>query len=355
MKKSLRELKDTLITCIILCVSFIICLIIHNVFRTEALIPTIFIFGVFLTSATTHRYIYGIISSLASVWLVNYAFTFPYFRVNFSISENLVSTVIMISISLITCTYTTNFKRSEAIKAESEKEKMRANLLSAVSHDLRTPLTGIYGASSALLDNNSNMSEEQKIRMLTGIKENAQWLSRLVDNLLSITRLDSGYIKIIKTPTALDELIDSVLVKLKKHYPLQKVDIHIPDELMMIPMDAILIEQVILNILENAVQHAIGMTKLEVSVYANADKAVFEIKDNGCGIAEEKLKTIFTGGYIGSNKSSDSTRNNAGIGLSVCATIIKAHGGEISAKKSKSGGSVFQFILDMEEDVNDEQ
>ncbi len=349
-KKIWFVLRDVIITTIILCLSFGTCLVIHTWFQTGELIPAVFILGVFLTSAITDGYRYGIISSLISVLAVNYAFTFPYFKVNFTIPENLVSAIIMIVISLITCGYTTRFKHSEAIKAEGEKEKMRANLLRAVSHDLRTPLTAIYGASSAILENETKLSEEQKHMMLKGIQEESQWLSRMVENLLSITKLDGGNVKIIKTPTALDELIDSVLVKFKKRYPEQKVDISIPEQFIMIPMDPILVEQVLINILENAVQHGEGMTKLSLRIIVKEQKVMFEVEDDGCGISEDRLKTIFVGGYSDSRPPTDNTRNNAGIGLSVCATIIHAHGGEIMVENGNESGCIFRFILDMEEE-----
>ncbi len=355
MKKTWFTLKDTLITIVILCLSFALSLMLQKLLKTEPFVTDIFILGVFLTSILTQGYIYGIVSSLISVVAVNFAFTFPYFKINFTMQENFISALLMITISLISCGFTARFKHSEAIKAEGEREKMRANLLRAISHDLRTPLTAIYGASSALIENKQSLSDEQKLQMLQGIKEDSQWLSRLVENLLSITKLDTGKVKIIKTPIVLDELIDSVLVKFKKRYPTQQVDINIPSEFIMIPMDAILIEQVIINILENAVQHAKGMTQLSLEVYAISNKAIFEIKDDGCGISADKLKTIFTGGYIGSKDSSDSNRNNAGIGLSVCATIIKAHGGDITAVNRKTGGSIFRFILDTEEAVHGQQ
>lgn len=127
---------------------------------------------------------------------------------------------------------------------------MRANLLRAVSHDLRTPLTTIYGASSALLESKDEFTKEQKDQMLEGIRQDSEWLYRMVENLLSITRLDGDNVKILKTPIALDELLDSVLVRFQKRYGTQEVQLFIPDELIVIPMDAILMEQVLINLLE---------------------------------------------------------------------------------------------------------
>lgn len=150
---------------------------------------------------------------------VNYAFTFPFFSINFMIPVNMISAIIMIVIAILTSTLTTQIKRHEAMKAEGEKERMRANLLRAVSHDLRTPLTTIYGSAATLLENRDTLEEEQKTKILQGIKEDSEWLVRMVENLLSITRIDSGNVKIIKTPIVLEELIDSVIVKFRKRYP----------------------------------------------------------------------------------------------------------------------------------------
>lgn len=121
----------------------------------------------------------------------------------------------------------------------------------------------------------------------------------MVENLLSVTKIGEGKVKLNKTPIILDELINSVILKLKKHYPEQDVLLDIPEKIVLIPMDAILIEQVLINLLENAIQHAKGMTELSLKVFVLGDKAIFEVKDNGCGIAKEHLATIFQGNYTG--------------------------------------------------------
>lgn len=350
--KTKQIINDSLITVSVLVLCFALCLVIHNLLQIEEHITTVFVFAVFLISLATNGYIYGIIASVIGTIAVNYAFTFPFFEVNFLIFENLVSGIVMITISILTSALTTKVRRHEMIKAESEKERMRANLLRAVSHDLRTPLTTIYSSTSAMLEE-KNLSDEQKENMLKGIKEDSEWLVRMVENLLSITKIDSGNVKIIKTPTVLDELIDSVIQKFKKRYPNQEINIDIPDDIVIIPMDSMLIEQVLINILENSVQHAVGMTELALKVFILNNNAIFEIKDNGCGISHEKLDKIFTGFYSTKSDMVDSQKRNAGIGLSVCATIIKAHGGDIKAENLKSGGAVFRFSLDIEENTED--
>ncbi len=355
MKKLYAYIKDSLITLGLLIAAFGVSLLFQYIFEVHEHITTVFVFVVFLISLITKGYIYGIFAAFIGTVAVNYAFTFPYFALNFIIPVNLISGIVMIIISILTSALVTKLKRHEAIKAEGERERMRANLLRAVSHDLRTPLTTIYASSTTLLDNKATMTEEQKNKIVVGIKEDSEWLIRMVENLLSITRIDTGTVKILKTPTVLEELIDSVVLKFKKRYPTQKVEIEIPTEFVIIPMDAILIEQVIINILENAVQHATGMTKLTLRVFTLGPRAVFEIKDNGCGISHDRLNKIFTGDYTANEQLADGQRRNAGIGLSVCETIIKAHGGDIKAENTKTGGAVFRFTLDTEEDNFDSE
>lgn len=344
-----KYIKNILITVISLIFAFGLSLLFHYIFNVQEHITTVFVFAVFLISLLTDGYFYGVLGAFIATVAVNYAFTFPYFALNFTIPVNMISGFIMIAIAIFTSALTTKLKQHEATKTESEKERMRANLLRAVSHDLRTPLTTIYGSSTTLLENNDTLTSEQRAKIVNGIKEDSEWLVRMVENLLSVTKIDSGQVKILKTPTVLEELIDSVMLKFKKRYPAQKVKIELPDDMVIIPMDAILIEQVLINILENAVQHAKGMTTLILRVSTLDNRAIFEIKDNGCGINPKYLETLFTGYYTSENDVADSQKKNAGIGLSVCSSIIKAHGGTISAENIKTGGAVFRFELDTEE------
>ena len=346
-EKTLKHIKNTFVMLVILGATFFISLVLQKILTAQEHITTVFVFAVFLVSLITDGYFYGILTAFLGMIAVNFAFTFPYFAINFTIPENFISAIVMIVISLMTSALTTKLKKWQALKAEGEHEKMRANLLRAVSHDLRTPLTTIYGSSSAIIDNYDHLSDESKRKMISGIKDDSQWLIGMVENLLSITRIDSGIVKLIKSPTALEELVDSVILKFKKHYPDVNLIIDIPEELVIIPMDPILIQQVIINILENAVHHAQGMSKISMRVILDGEQAIFEISDDGCGIDKDRLDKIFMGYYNGLEQPIDTKRRNAGIGLSVCATIIKAHGGNISATNLAEGGALFTFNLEI--------
>ncbi len=347
MKQKL-SIKDALFTIITLILLLFLNIWMQDMFDTKTLIPMIFVLGVFLISMKTQGYFWGITASLLSVLAVNYAFTYPYYAFDLISPECLSSAFVMLVVAILTGTLTTQIKQQEKMKAETEKEHMRANLLRAVSHDLRTPLTTIYGSSSAIMENYDFLSKEQQLKLLVEIRQDSEWLIRMVENLLSVTRIGGGRVQLIKRSTVLEELIDAVLVKFRKRCPNQPVEVEIPEDFISIPMDAMLIEQVLINILENAVDHATGMTELKLTVTKENDFAVFCISDNGCGIPVDRLDKIFTGYLDRDHVPADGSRNNMGIGLSVCSAIIKAHGGEIQVKNNKSGGASFSFALRLE-------
>ena len=216
-----KQIKDLLLTAGILAACFLCSLVTNRISQTPMLIPMFFVLGVFLISVLTSGYRWGVAASLLSVLAVNFAFTFPYFEFNFSIPLNFFSAVVMLVVAIVTCALTKKITYAEKLKADSEREKMRANLLRAVSHDLRTPLTTIYGSSAMLLENFDRFSVADRRKLLQGIRDDAQWLVGMVENLLSVTRLDNGELRLNKTETVLEELIDTVLVKFRKRCPEQ--------------------------------------------------------------------------------------------------------------------------------------
>ena len=173
-----------------------------------------------------------------------------------------------------------------------------------------------------------------------------------------VVRIDADGVAIQKTPTVLEELVDTVLVRFQKLHPGVPVEVKLPDDFIVIPMDSMLIQQVLTNLLENAVLHAKGMTCLTLRVFTLGQRAVFEVIDNGCGIPKERLKTLFTGTTLTQDTSSGG-KHGMGIGLSVCAAIIKAHGGEIKAESTPGEGTTIRFWLETEEvdteETEDEQ
>ena len=349
--KHQQQQKDILFSILVFFSAFAINLLIRKLFTTQTLVPMIFVFGVFLISLKTHGYCYGIISAFLSVFAVNFAFTYPYYTLDFFVEESILSAIIMLVVAVSTSTLNSRIRDQENLRAESEKERMRGNLLRAISHDLRTPLTSIYGSSSTLISKKNALSEEQKLKLLGEIQEDSEWLIRMVENLLAVTRIDGAKVKIVKTPIVLDELIDSVLMKFSKKHPNQKVITQIPADFVDIPMDSILIEQVLLNFLENAVFHAKGMTELKLSVSLAGDKAVFEVADNGCGIPEEILDKIFTGCYKKSAAPIDGTRSNMGIGISVCGRAAVLYSASLWQEGVMMSNNKFKILI-VEDEAN---
>ncbi len=349
MSRCKTYIRDIFVTIFILVVTFLINLVLQKIFKTQSFSSDVFILGVFLISLKTEGYLWGILASLLSVLAENFAFTFPFFTFNLMAAESLSSAIVMLIVAVATSALTTKIKAQERTKAENEKERVRANLLRAISHDLRTPLTTIYGSCSAIIENYDSLEKEQQVKLLGEIREDAEWLIRMVENLLSITKIGSKNVQVIKTPTVLEELIDDTLIKFHKRYPAQKVEVEIPEEFISIPMDPLLIVQVLMNLLENAVLHAEGMTSLRFTVKKSGKWAVFSIEDDGCGIPADILGKMFDGYHDRAGELTDGKRNNMSIGLSVCATIIRAHGGKINSENRREVGARFSFSLEMEE------
>lgn len=349
MKKLGLTWKDSIISLVILTTTFLLCLLLHKFESFYGLTGMVLVLSVFMISLVTQGYICGITASLLAVLVDNFAFTFPFFAFDFLTLENLISAIVMLIVAIATCTLTTKIKIQQALKAEAEKEIMRANLLRAVSHDLRTPLTTVNGICGLLQENYDSLSKTQQIRLLGQIQEDTENLIRMVQNLLMVTKANADGVHLQKQETVLEELIDSTLVKFKKHYPQQPVETAIPQDFISIPMDAMLIQQVLLNLLENAVIHAAGMTRLCLTVKIKGKQAIFSVCDNGCGIPKEKEANLFNSYGETGDQPADGRRAGMGIGLSVCASIIKAHGGEIWGGNHKDGGMQIQFALEREE------
>ena len=230
---------------------------------------------------------------------------------------------------------------------ESEKEKMRSNLLRAISHDIRTPLTGILGASSAILENGDGIDKKTHDQLISDIKEDSQWLIHMVENLLSVTRIHEGTMNVTKTPEAAEEIVAEAIGHIRKRFPTRAISVKVPEDLFIVPMDGTLIEQVLINLIENAYKHSPAESLVELEIRSDHDFALFEVRDSGEGIAEEDFPYLFDSYVPDGNRSSDSTRG-MGIGLSICMSIIKAHGGKLEAANRSEGGAVFRFRLPLE-------
>ena len=335
--------RDLLVSAGILLCALGLCILLQIGDTSDGFASPIFVLAVLLVSRLTTGYLYGLIASVMGVICVNYVFTSPYWAFNFTISGYPLTFLTFLAVSVITSTMTTKIKQQDRLRAESEKEKMRANLLRSVSHDIRTPLTSIMGATSTLLENPGLSPEEQRT-LLEDARDDAQWLIRVVENLLSITRIGDSQARITKEPEAAEEVLDGVVRKFRKRFPAIAVEVRAPEELLMVPMDPILVEQVLSNLLENAALHGKNTTHVTLSVQQEGDWARFSVRDNGGGIPAKVLPTLFDGGLKHSETSSGDGKRNMGLGLSVCLAIVRAHGGTMEAN-NLSAGAELSFLL----------
>lgn len=340
--------QNCLITIAILGAASGVCFFLQRLASTDTHVPLIFVLAVLFISRLTQGYIYGIVASVLAVIGVNFVFTYPYFRFNFTITGYPLTFLAMLAVAVCVSALTTQIKQQEQIKLEIEKEKMRGNLLRAVSHDIRTPLTSIVGSASAVIDNYQLLPDDKKLELTEDIRDEAQWLIRIVENLLSVTRINGDNTKITTNLEAVEEIAGSAVLKFQKRFPQVEVRVNIPDEVLLVPMDAILIEQVIVNLLENSVIHGKTTSVIEINIIRQEQNVLFVVEDDGQGIREDVLPVMFEGGSHESNDSD--SRRNMGIGLSVCMSIVNAHRGHMRAENKAGGGARIIFSLPMEEE-----
>ena len=331
----------------------------HHVNPTgSANVALIYILTIIMISYHTDKYRYGIISGIVSVFFINYLFTYPFGQFSFAVSGYPFTFMVMYFISILTSATTFRMKdqarkinEAEKFVAEAEKEKLRANLLRAVSHDLRTPLTSMIGASSSYLENEAALPPKEKRELVSEIYEDANWLLHMVENLLSVTRITDGGASVLKkTPEAAEEVLFDAVSTSRKRYPDLQIKTVIPDEFVTAPMDPLLIKQVLLNLIENAYFHARSTKPLECTLSSTEDAIKFCIRDYGTGIAPDRLSGIFDAvpSAPSSAASTVDIRKGMGIGLSICKAIVNAHNGEITARNLTEGAE-FCFTIPKEE------
>ena len=344
--------RDFAIFCSLFTSAVLLCILLHKAKSSEGFAYSISILTVLLISRFTTGYLYGTLAAVLSVVVTNYIFTYPYWAVNFTLSGYPLTFLTMLVVSLVTCTMTTKIKRQEDLRIEAAREKMRANLLRSVSHDIRTPLTSIIGSTSAMIEN-PDLPEQDRLLLLTDVRDDAQWLIRVVENLLSITRMGDTTTRLVKNPEPAEEILGAVTAKFRKRYPDVRIRVSVPEDLLFVPMDAVLISQVLSNLLENAVVHGGGHTpEIRLSVRREGPEAVFAVEDNGDGIEHKVLPHLFDGTLAAAaGDTENGGKRNMGLGLSVCQAIIHAHSGSIEAHNLMEGAEfVFRLPLEQEEE-----
>jgi len=228
---------------------------------------------------------------------------------------------------------------AQAAQVRVEAERVRNALLSAVSHDLRTPLTAITGAASAALEGEARIDAVTRRELLESIRDEAERLNRLVNNLLDVTRLESGSLQLRREWIPVEELVGVALARLAAPLRERKVTTRLPEDLPPVHVDGLLVEQVFINLIENATKHTPAGQPIDVEARREGDEVVVEVADRGPGLPAGQEQKIFDKFYgVGAG-------GGAGLGLTICRAIVEAHGGRIGGQPRPGGGALFRFSL----------
>ena len=355
--KSLEKpLADTLITVGTFIVSTGLCFALEGLDMEDLNYIIISVIGILFTAVFTNGTLYSSALSVISVLAYNFFFTEPRFALRFNdrmyVFTFMLMFVVGISVSLITSELKHKMARineldveKEKLKSEAEREKLKATLLRSISHDLRTPLTTIKNGAELLVEN-PDMDKRDRDEILGDIASKSMWMIGLVENLLSLTRIDSEKLTVKKSPEALEEVIPQAVRNVDGIIGNRKIHYDMPEELLLIPMDVTLIIQAISNVLTNAVRHTKDDGNIWIKVWSTGSDAVFRFTNDGDPISEKDLPHIFEMYYT----SGDS--GGFGVGLAICELIVTAHGGKIRAENTEDNKVSFEFNLPVKEDNN---
>ena len=241
-----------------------------------------------------------------------------------------------------------NAREKEAAAILAESEQLRANLLRTISHDLRTPLTSISGNASNLLQNADSFDRETRQQIYADIYDDALWLINLVENLLYATRIEDGRMTLSTAPELVSEIIGEAMQHVSRRASEHHVSVSCRDELLLVRSDARLMVQVLINLVDNAIQYTPAGSDITVSAERQGDMAVISVADTGNGIPDGEKKKVFDKFYCGNNKIADN-RRSLGLGLFLCKSIVEAHGGSIAVKDNHPQGALFSVALPLEE------
>ena len=318
----------------------------------EANIIAVYILGVLIISIITSSWMYSFLASVISVLAFNFLFTIPRFTLRAYDPSYPVTFGIMFLVALITGSLASRMKEYARESAQAamqiEKEQLRADLLRSISHDLRTPLTSISGNASNLLSNENEFSQETRMQIYGDIYDDSMWLIKLEENQLSVTRIEDGRMDLRMSAELMDEVIAEAMRHTDRNRDGRKIEVSSDEEFILGKMDARLIVQVVINLVDNAVKYTPEGAQIRIHTGKKDGMVVVSVSDTGPGIPDEQKSKVFDMFYTGTNRAADG-RRSLGLGLGLCRSIIRAHGGEIWVSDNKPQGAVFTFTLPAEE------
>ena len=307
----------------------------------------LYIVSVLLITVCTTGYIYGAAGAVVSVMVFNYFFTTPVHTFAITNQNDVVLMVFFLIAAFISSSLTVRFQKqmqiAEDTKAQMEREHLKSSLLRSISHDFRTPLTGILGDSS-ILKESEEMDSQTRKELAGEIQEQAVWLMKMMENILSMTKIDSGQFAIKKEPEVVDDIIYEAADHVIGLRERRRFEVRLPEQLVVAPMDGKMMVQVLINLLDNAMKHTQDGDRITVTVTFSGEKVYFQVEDEGDGIAEDIKEHIFDE-FITKTEGKEDGRRGIGLGLAICRAVVEAHGGQITAENREEGGAVFRFWL----------
>jgi len=265
-------------------------------------------------------------------------------------AQYLLTFVIMLAVGLIIARLKENVRvqagEQAKLEAAAQTERVRSALLASISHDLRTPLAVMTGASSSLAERGERLSAEERVALARSIYEQAREMSERVAKLLQMTRLEAGGIALERDWGSIAEIAGAVLARLRERLTGHRVVLELPDDLPLVRVDAALIDQVLSNLLENAARHTPADTVIRLRARRAAHEIVISVEDYGPGLPSEDIERVFAKFEHG---AAEARPGGMGLGLAICRAIVGLHGGRIWAEKLPLGGSAFRFALPLEE------
>jgi two-component system sensor histidine kinase KdpD len=237
-------------------------------------------------------------------------------------------------------------EQAHTAKIRVETESLRNSLLNAISHDFRTPLASIIGAASSLMDDATHLTPEARIDLLTTIHDEGTRMTRLANNILDMARLESGAFKLAREWVPMEEIVGSVLTRLRTRLAGRPLEVKLPDELPLVLVDAVMIDEVLENLLENAIRYTPPGTPIEISAVAVPPALRVWVADRGPGLPSGEEDHIFDKFY---RANMEAAQSGAGLGLTICRALMRAHGGSIRAENRPRGGAMFEITIPMTE------